>query len=82
MIGTEASIVVRDPWHCLAPGLGIARQDGPTEQLEFAPANPYKIEHVHAAVRGEPSPLLGRADALGQTRTIAALEAAFEFTNV
>ena len=84
VVGTAASIVVRDPWHCLDPGLGIAWQDGRTEQLEFSRANPYtlELEHVHAAVRGEPSPLLGRADALGQARTIAALEAACEFTNV
>jgi D-xylose 1-dehydrogenase (NADP+, D-xylono-1,5-lactone-forming) len=55
--GTEGSFALADPWHGNDAVIELRRADGSFE----------------AAVRGERPPLLGRADALGQARTIAAL---------
>ncbi len=45
------------------------------EEIRLDPGNPYQdeLENVSAAIRGEVDPRLGRDDALGQARTIAAL---------
>ncbi len=45
------------------------------ERIEVERENPYACElrDFAAAVAGEREPLLGRADAVGQARTIAAL---------
>ena len=74
-IGSTGSLLVRDPWHCTSPGIEHAREDGSVEQLEIAPANPYacELDDLAAAIDREHAPRLGRADALGQARTIAAL---------
>ena len=50
-------------------------RDGAVEHVEAERANPYGCELADfaRAVRGEAPPLLGRADALGQARAIAAL---------
>ena len=59
-----------DPWH--ARPATIVR-DG--VELAVEPADPYQleVEDISAAIRGRRAPLLGRADALGQARTIEAL---------
>ena len=43
--------------------------------IEIEHANSYRLEleNLARAIRGEEAPLLGRDDALGQARTIAAL---------
>jgi D-xylose 1-dehydrogenase (NADP+, D-xylono-1,5-lactone-forming) len=71
-IGTKGALVVPDPWHSKPQTI---LRDG--EPLEVEPADPYQLEldNMAAAIRGERAPLLGRADALGQSRTIAALYA-------
>jgi predicted dehydrogenase len=73
-VGTRGSVFLADPWH---GGKGVIelRRDGSTEAIETGPANSYALElaNFEAAVRGEREPLLGRADALGQARVIAAL---------
>jgi len=73
-IGTEGSIFLDDPWHCNKPVLELRRGDT-VERIEVEAANPYRLEleDLNAAIRGERPPLLGRADALGQVRTIEAL---------
>jgi len=73
-IGDEGSIFLDDPWHCQTPVLRIRRQDG-DELVEVDAADSYRLEleNVSDAIRGEAEPLLGRADALGQARTIDAL---------
>ncbi len=45
------------------------------EEIRVEPTNPYRLEleDMGAAIRGERPALLGRADALGQARTIEAL---------
>jgi D-xylose 1-dehydrogenase (NADP+, D-xylono-1,5-lactone-forming) len=74
-VGTEGFFVFADPWHGNDAVIELRRADGSVERVEAGPANSYALElaDFEAAVRGERPPLLGRADALGQARTIAAL---------
>jgi xylose dehydrogenase (NAD/NADP) len=73
-VGSDGSIHVGDPWHCLRPGLTL-RRGGEVERIDIEPENSYKLEleNLGRAIRGEDHPLLARADAMGQARTIAAL---------
>jgi predicted dehydrogenase len=73
-VGTEGSLFLDDPWHGRAPDVELRRGDGSVETIECARENPYALElaDFEAAVDGA-APLLGRDDALGQARTIAAL---------
>ena len=73
-IGTEGSLFLDDPWHCGEPVIEL-RKGETVERIEVEAANPYRLEleDLNAAIRGERPPLLGRADALGQVRTIDAL---------
>lgn len=74
VVGSEGSIVVSDPWHCRAPGLAV-RRGAELEHVEIKPENSYKLEleNLSAAIRGEGEALIGRADAVGQAKTIEAL---------
>ena len=74
-IGSEGTIVVPDPWHCRA---GVLVLNG--KQIEVKPEDSYRLEleNLAAAIRGEAELLLGRADALGQAKTIEALYRAAE----
>jgi predicted dehydrogenase len=66
---------VDDPWHSVNTGIELRRPDGSVEQIEVEHVNPYRLEleNVSAAIRGDAELRLGRADALGQARTIEAL---------
>jgi xylose dehydrogenase (NAD/NADP) len=74
VIGSAGSILVEDPWHCRRVGLRMTR-GGESEMIEIEQANSYRLEleNLSRAIRGEEAPLLGRDDAIGQARTIAAL---------
>jgi xylose dehydrogenase (NAD/NADP) len=74
VIGSEGSILVEDPWHCRRVGLRLTR-GSEVAQIRIEPANPYRLEleDLSRAIRGEGTPLLGRDDAIGQARTIAAI---------
>ena len=52
----------------------LVRDDG-RERIEIEPVDSYRLEaeNMSAAIRGEAPLLLGRADAVGQARTIEAL---------
>jgi predicted dehydrogenase len=69
-IGTEGRLWLPDPWHNVK---GVFYLND--EEVRLDPGNPYQLEleNVGAAIRGEADPRLGRDDALGQARTIAAL---------
>jgi predicted dehydrogenase len=75
-IGSEGSLFLDDPWHCVAPVIEL-RKDGNVERIEIEPVDSYRleIENLSDAIRGEAELLLGRADAVGQARTLAALHA-------
>jgi predicted dehydrogenase len=73
-IGTEGSLFLDDPWHCINPVIELRRSDG-VERIEIAGANPYRLEleNLGAAARGQGRLLLGREDALAQSQVIEAL---------
>jgi predicted dehydrogenase len=74
VIGSEGSLFLDDPWHARSPVIEL-RRDGETERIEVELADSYQLEleDLSDAIRGEAEPLLGRADAVGQARTIEAL---------
>ncbi len=75
-IGEAGSLLLpRAPWHGEAPAILLDDREIPVP-----PGDPYRleVENLSAAILGEAEPLLGRADALGQARTIAALYASAE----
>jgi D-xylose 1-dehydrogenase (NADP+, D-xylono-1,5-lactone-forming) len=75
VVGDQGSLHLTDPWHCREPGIELTREDGATERIEIERADSYRLEaeNLSKAIRGQAEPLLGRADALGQARTIEAL---------
>jgi D-xylose 1-dehydrogenase (NADP+, D-xylono-1,5-lactone-forming) len=77
VVGSEGTLSVADPWHARQPAIELRRGDD-TERIEVPDANRYQLqlENFSDAIRGVGAPLLGREDALGQARAIAALYAA------
>ena len=75
VVGSEGSLFMDDPWHSREPVIEVRGADGAIERIEVERANPYgcELRDFAAAVAGEREPLLGRADAVGQARTIAGL---------
>jgi predicted dehydrogenase len=73
-IGSEGSLFLDDPWHCVDPVIEVRREDG-IERIELERANPYRLEleNLSDAIRGEGTPLLGRDDAVAQARVLEAL---------
>src|SRR6188508_3632672 len=73
-IGTEGSLFLDDPWHCLEPVIELRRDDG-VEEIRLEPTDSYRLEleNLADAIAGDGPLLLGRDDALGQARTIEAL---------
>jgi xylose dehydrogenase (NAD/NADP) len=74
VIGSEGSLFLDDPWHCVVPVIEHRREGG-VERIELDPAASYRLqlENLSDAIRGEGEPLLGRRDSLGQARTLDAL---------
>ena len=79
LVGDTGSLFLSDPWHSRVQGIELRRPDG-TETIDVVAANPYacELEDFAAAARGERPHPFGRADAVGQARTIAALYRAAE----
>jgi xylose dehydrogenase (NAD/NADP) len=69
-IGSEGSLLLPDPWR---QDVGLLIRNG--EEIRVEPTNAYRLEldNLAAAIRGDAPALLGRDDALGQARAIAAL---------
>jgi D-xylose 1-dehydrogenase (NADP+, D-xylono-1,5-lactone-forming) len=78
-VGSEGSIFLADPWHGREAIIEV-RRGSSVERIETGPANSYALElaDFEAAVRGQRPPLLTRADAVAQARTIAALYSSTE----
>jgi len=74
-IGSDGSILVADPWTSKIGGIAVNGRD---VALEPADAYHHEFENFSRAIRGDEPQLLGRADALGQSRTIEALYRAAE----
>jgi D-xylose 1-dehydrogenase (NADP+, D-xylono-1,5-lactone-forming) len=75
VVGTTASLVVADPWHCQEPRLTLTARGSEPVDLRVDVANSYQLEleEFAKAVRGQDNALLGRADALGQAVAVDAL---------
>jgi xylose dehydrogenase (NAD/NADP) len=75
VVGSDGALLLRDPFHALEPLIEVRAVDGSLERVEAEHENPYACElrDFAAAVAGERPPRLGREDAVGQARTIAAL---------
>jgi len=75
VVGEAGSLTSEDPWQGRSPLLLLARDGEPPETVGAEPANPYRLEldDVSRAIREGGEPRLGRADALGQARTLGAL---------
>jgi predicted dehydrogenase len=73
-IGSEGSIFIDDPWHCAHPAIELRRASGVERiELEYVDSYRLELENMSAAIRGQAELLLGRDDALGQAKTLAAL---------
>jgi xylose dehydrogenase (NAD/NADP) len=75
VVGSEGTILVPSPWQTpLGARIELSRGDA-LEVLEPESVDPYtrELEEFGRAVSGGEPPRLGRADALGQARTIQAL---------
>jgi D-xylose 1-dehydrogenase (NADP+, D-xylono-1,5-lactone-forming) len=78
-IGTEGSLFLDDPWHCLTPVIEL-RRNGEVERIELDPADSYRLEleNLSDAIHGEAPLLLGRDDAVAQARALEALHRSAE----
>jgi predicted dehydrogenase len=82
-IGDQGVLSFSDPWHGTDPTILLQRFSGPEarkldgepERITVESPDKYllELEDFEAAVRGERTPRLGRADAVAQATTIAAL---------
>jgi predicted dehydrogenase len=73
-IGTEGSLFLDDPWHCVRPEIEL-RRDGAVERIELDPVDSYRLEleNLSDAMHGAAPLLLGRGDAVAQARALDAL---------
>jgi predicted dehydrogenase len=73
-VGSGGLVRVRWPWNAREPGLELVRGDS-SERIAIEGASAYRAQcdNLSRAIRGDGEPLLGRADAVGQARTIDAL---------
>ncbi len=70
VIGARATLSLPDPWH---GELGGIRLGGREIDVTWEDSYRLELENMSSAILGDGQPLLGRADALGQARTIDAL---------
>ncbi len=75
IVGETGTLYLADPWSCRSPGIELWRGDGEAERVDVPSSDPYawELRDLAAAASGQREALLGRADAAGQARTIAAL---------
>jgi predicted dehydrogenase len=74
-IGEEGSLLLTAPYRADFGGDVTLTSEGKVEVEPVPEADPYRLEleNLGDAIEGRGDPLLGRADALGQARTIEAL---------
>jgi len=77
IVGAAGTLLLTDPWHGRDPRIELRRADGSVEDAGVERADPYamQLRDFASAAAGRKAPLLGREDAVGQARTIAALYA-------
>jgi predicted dehydrogenase len=69
-VGTNGTLMSRDPWQGQLGGIEL---NGRAEPYALDDHYRLEMENLSAAILGKAEPLLGRADAMGQARTIEAL---------
>jgi predicted dehydrogenase len=69
-VGSDGTLLSRDPWQGELGGIEL---NGRAVPVVLDDAYRLEMENLSAAILGHGRPLLGRADALGQARTIDAL---------
>jgi D-xylose 1-dehydrogenase (NADP+, D-xylono-1,5-lactone-forming) len=74
-LGDGGSLLVEAPWRPDFGGDVLVRRGAETTRVEIPGADMFRLEleNLAAAIAGEATPLLGRADALGQARALDAL---------
>jgi D-xylose 1-dehydrogenase (NADP+, D-xylono-1,5-lactone-forming) len=79
VVGSEGSLFLDDPWHANKPVIEHRTENG-VEKIRIKCEDSYRLqlENLSDAIDGEAKPLLGRADAMGQARALAALHASAE----
>ena len=79
-VGDEGELVVEAPWRTDWDGDVLLARDGKVERVPVERPNAYRLEleNLGDAIRGRGEALLGRADAVGQARTLDALLRAAE----
>jgi D-xylose 1-dehydrogenase (NADP+, D-xylono-1,5-lactone-forming) len=75
LIGSTGSMRVHDPFHPHRSGAIEIERDGGVERIEAASEDAYRLqlENFADAAAGRAEPALGRRDAVGQSRALAAL---------
>jgi D-xylose 1-dehydrogenase (NADP+, D-xylono-1,5-lactone-forming) len=75
LFGDEGSLLVEAPWRLDLGGDVLLRRGSEIERVEIEEADSYRLqlENLAAAMHGGSQPLLGRDDAVAQSRAIAAL---------
>jgi D-xylose 1-dehydrogenase (NADP+, D-xylono-1,5-lactone-forming) len=78
VVGSEATLEVDDPWFGVQPGIRVRAADGSVEEMEAPAVDPYRaqLDDLAGAVSGGHAPRIGRAEAVGQARTLQALRRA------
>jgi D-xylose 1-dehydrogenase (NADP+, D-xylono-1,5-lactone-forming) len=75
VVGAEGTLEVDDPWFGAQPRIRVRRADGSAEDVAPAAADPYRaqLEDLAEAVAQGRPPRIGRAETVGQARTLQAL---------
>ena len=78
-VGSEGSLFLDDPWHARTPVIEVRVGDD-VELIEHEPVDSYhlELENVSDAIRGEGELLLGREDAVAQSRVLEGLHRSAE----
>jgi len=69
-VGSKGTLLSHDPWQDKLGGIEL---NGQPQPVALEDSYRLEMENLSAAIQGGGTPLLGRADALGQARTIEAL---------
>jgi len=73
VVGTRGTLLSRDPWQGELGGIELTATASCVQVAADDAGYRLEMENLSAAILGRGTPLLGRADALGQARAIDAL---------
>ncbi len=75
VVGSEAALEIDDPWFGAQPGIRVRAADGSVQTVGAEAADPYRaqLEDFAGAIAHRRPPRIGRAETVGQARTLQAL---------